>query len=518
MAARGRIVLQLVFTGASLVLLAGLNRLPGVDRWLPVPTPLRGIWLPLAGLVLLGFVWLVWGLWRVLWPEIGDDFPDLDAAWEEAVAALSEAGIGLCDAPLFLILGRTAGGDASLFSASQVPWSVEHIPAEPEAPLHVYANADGIYVTCAGASLLGFQSALWSGDLELAAVLAGLDPAEGPIEGPEDDAFKTLQPKGKLQEVQQVLAQAAAEGRGPQFLSDSERDEIRRLIGADTETMIGRKAATSLLKKPAQVERLTSRLQHLCRLIARDRRPYCALNGILILVPFAATDSDEQAAAAGSLCRLDLAATRAAAGVYCPALLLVTNMESAAGFREFVKRFPAEQRQRRLGQRFPLAPDLSASDTASMVSQSTEWVCHSMFPNWIYKLFRLERSAADDAATVTEGNVELYRLMSEMRLRQKRLGQLTVRAVQPEDGGPPLFGGCYVAATGNDPANDQAFVPGVFRRLLENQNYLCWTETALEEDAAQLRWTTLGYVGIALVAALVVGVLAWLWSRGRGAA
>src|SRR5438105_14334104 len=145
MGARGRIVLLLALTGASLVLLAALNRLPGVDRLAPVPTPLRGVWLPLSGLVLLGLVWLVWSLWRVLWPENGGDFPDLDAAWEEALAALQEAGIEVCDAPLFLILGRTAGGDVSLFSASQLPWSVEHIPAEPEALLHVYPNAGGIY-------------------------------------------------------------------------------------------------------------------------------------------------------------------------------------------------------------------------------------------------------------------------------------------------------------------------------------------------------------------------------------
>src|SRR5262249_51303889 len=254
---------------------------------------------------------------------------------------------------------------------------------------------------------------------------------------------------------------------------------------------------------------------YLCRLIARDRRPYCPLNGILILLPFAATDSDQHAATAGSLCRADLAATRAAARVYCPLLLLVCDPGSAPRFPQFVKPFPAEQRQRRLGHRCPLAPDLSTPDIAAMIAQSSEWVCQSMFPNWVYKLFRLERSPQEDAVSMTEGNVELYRLMSQMRLRQKRLGQIAVRAVQARDSSPPLLGGCYVAATGADPANDQAFVPGVFRRLLENQNYLSWTEQALEEDAAQQRWTTIGYAAMALAAAALVGVLAVIWSRNR---
>src|SRR5438552_14133056 len=126
MEARGRILLQLVLAGVGVVVLAWLNRLPSVDRLLPVPALLRGFWLPLLFALILGLGWLVWWLWHVLLAEVGQDHPDLDAAWDEAVAALHEAGIDVADAPLFLILGRTAGGDESLFSASQLPWKVEH--------------------------------------------------------------------------------------------------------------------------------------------------------------------------------------------------------------------------------------------------------------------------------------------------------------------------------------------------------------------------------------------------------
>ena len=130
-------------------------------------------------------------------------------------------------------------------------------------------------------------------------------------------------------------------------MPDAEREEIRRLIGAEGDTVTAaRKATLSLPNRPAEMERLTGRLQHLCRLIARDRRPYCPLNGVLVLIPFAATDSDQQATTTSTLCRSDLATARAALRVYCPVLALLCDLENAPGFREFVKRFPAEQRQR----------------------------------------------------------------------------------------------------------------------------------------------------------------------------
>lgn len=520
MSGRFRLVFQILLLGAVLVLLGWLNRFPEVDNWFPAPgfAPwLRGHLLPAVFALVVGMGWAAWWLWNLILPETDRQaHPDIDAAWDEAVAALDAAGLGLSDLPLFLIVGRTASGEESLFSASQVVWTVENVPADPEAPLHVYANEEAIYVTCAALTLLGCQTALWAGDPEWTIQVAGLDLEDAPTEGTDDDAFKTLQPKGKMQDVQAVLAKAAAEGRAPHQITEDEREQIRILIGAELDSGTGVRAGTfSLLKRPVEVERLVGRLGHLCRLIALDRRPFCPLNGVLVLIPYAATDSDDNAVAAGGLCRADLGAARTALGVYCPVLAMLCDLETAPGFREFVKRFPAEQRQRRLGQRFPLVPDLNAQETTAMLAQGTEWICRSMFPNWVYKLFRLECSSQEDFASVTDGNTQLYRLMSQMQLRHQRLSQLAVRGLLPEDDVPALFGGCYIAATGPDAANDQAFVPGVFRRLLENQNFLSWTDEALDEDTRQQRWTTLGYLGMGLAVACLAAAGALIWSRTR---
>src|SRR5438309_1616911 len=99
--------------GAHIVLLAGvviglaiigyileLRRFMAAPWWI-----LREFWLPIVFLLVYVLSWLGWWLWKLLGPEEADsNFPDIDQAWEEAVAALSQEGIDLTEAPLFLVL------------------------------------------------------------------------------------------------------------------------------------------------------------------------------------------------------------------------------------------------------------------------------------------------------------------------------------------------------------------------------------------------------------------------------
>src|SRR5262249_21205933 len=112
---------------------------------------------------------------------------DLRLAWEEALAALRAAAIDLNDAPLFLVLGRPAGGEQGLFPASGVSILVE-APARPEAPLRVYAcqGADGsraVYVTCRAASVLAQVSQ---------SISVGAGSAPSAVRGTQPDPFKSL--------------------------------------------------------------------------------------------------------------------------------------------------------------------------------------------------------------------------------------------------------------------------------------------------------------------------------------
>jgi hypothetical protein len=485
----------------------------GLDVLLPRAPIVFGIrlanfWLPILALLLYALLWLGWWLWKLLGPESEViEFADIDEAWEEAVHALNLASIDVREAPLFLVLGRPSGPEQALLDGAQLQLKVSHAPNRPTAPLHVYANRDGIYVTCAGASLLGQQAAILAGEAD--AALEGI--ADGAYGTPAADAFKTLQPQGQLLNVQAVLARAREQGRGADQLTEEEKLEIKRLIARDEaeHAQRPRQPRPLLLKNTEEVARLNARLKYLCRVIVRDRHPYCPVNGILLLIPFEANDTREDADQMGMICQQDLTTARQTLQVNCPLFALVCDLEKAQGFQDFLERFPPDQRQRRVGQRFPLAPDLRDNeDLLEVIDRSVQWISSSLFPTWIYRLFRVERDGREEFAPIVTGNVHLYQMLGQMRERQKRLSGLVVRSLTTSGHDEPwLFGGCYVAATGADSANEQAFIAGVFRRLTDNQNYVSWTSQATEEEANYHRWTNYGYGAIVVGGLVLLGML-----------
>ena len=66
----------------------------------------------------------------------------------------------------------------------------------------------------------------------------------------------------------------------------------------------------------------------------------------------------------------------------------------------------------------------------------------------------------------------------------------------------PLFGGCYLTGTGDKP-NRQAFVTGVFQRMVDDQASVAWTKQAYADDRRAWRVTQIGYAAILLAAAAI---------------
>jgi hypothetical protein len=378
----------------------------------------------------------------------------------------------------------------------------------------VYGNRDGVYVTCPGASLAPLLTDLLSREA------ADRGPGGNGSDAPAD-VSATLRPgRGGAKAVQLILAAANRAGRP---LTAEEQQEVRNLVkpGGQGESARPRQARTTdLLRNEAQVEEMTARLKHLCRLVVRDRRPYCPLNGILLLIPFGATDHDKEAEDAGTVYRKELAAAREVFRQHCPLLALVCDLDRAPGYSDFLRDFSADDRKRRLGQRFPLVPELEASKIPAAIDSAVDWICHQIFPGRVYELLGLETPGREDLGEVIQRNAQLYWLLSTMHERQKRLSHLLIQAIIPpgwnDQSGPLLFGGCYLAATGRDQANEQAFVTGVFARLLDEQSAVCWTQEALDEDATYRRWAQLGFSVLGGLAVLVLLVVFWsVFSRSR---
>jgi hypothetical protein len=466
------------------------------------PTLLARVWLPVVFVLVLAAIWAAWAVWKLLSapPEVSH-YPDIDAAWDQAVRALGQAGIRVGDLPLFLVLGRPQGPEEPLFNAAQVQLVVKQTPSELGAPLHVYASRDAIYVTCAGASLLGKHAAnvALEGIQEQAAVGAE-------IEGEGLDA--TIRPGAREKRVIRRLARTI--GRPMNVL---ERRAARRDLNLPM---------PDLLKNTAEVDDLRARLAHLCRLILRDRLPLCPLNGILVLLPIGGTDTDWDAQQTAELCGRDLATIRRVLKLQCPILTLTCDAEAIPGFQAFIGRLSAKDRLGRLGQRFPLdSPGLAGDDLQDQIDKSVHFLCNSYLRDWVYRSFQMASAAQDaddekrsngrkrDEPDGTTVNTGLYLFLDEMRGRKKTLSRILTQGVAKGAPLPLLYAGCYLGGTGAEQTHEQAFVAGVFRRLLENQSYVSWTEEALAEDAKQHTYATWGYSALGGFA-LLVGIVAVL--------
>jgi len=499
-----RWALHLLVIALVLVGLYFLNSILGIPNLIPGSLRLLAyVWLPILFLLMYTLAWLGWWLW-VLWSaeEAASYYPEIDSAWEEAMRTLAQANIRLTDLPLFLVLGRpegpedTTGEDKAckaeelLFNqAAQLNLVIRQAPQGPGTPIHVYASREAVFVTCAGASLLGRQAAVLSGAVE---VEQGVSSSGG------DSTDKTLSPNLATAPVKQLVGIVRNIAKKGGQATEDERRLMRRLERRDRQQ-------PSLMQDAAAVADLTGRLRHLCRLIARDRQPYCPLNGVLWLIPFAATDSEQDAQNTAEVCARDLQVLRSVLKVTCPQFALVCDLEMASGFREFVQRQSQQDRQRRVGQSFPMGTDLRGQPLADALSGSIHWLCGYVLREWVYRLFRVE-GQREEAPEVVAGNARLYMLLSEMRESDERLSRILTKGIAAGAEGSLRFGGCYLAGTG---AMQQAFVAGVFRKLLEAQNFVAWTEEARSEDTRQSRFAQLGYTLLGGVGILVLAVVAY---------
>jgi len=494
--------LHILLVAAILVGLYFLNAALHVEQILRSPLPeLRYYWLPLLFLLLYLMAWLGWWLWELTGPDkVAGDFPDLNSAWAEVQQAVAGAGVELREVPLFLVLGRPLSGEESFFTTSQLPLRPTP-PRRPNSPLGVYVTRDAVFLTCAGASLLGRLTALL------------VEEQQRPVGSnqPVQVAPQTVPDGGEA-----TLGSTVVDERSTTDMTEEQRRVIGILVAEEQAEKPRRdEERRGLFRSPAAVAEQAARLRHLCGLIARARRPYCPINGVLVVLPFAVLDSDNDASQAASAAEQDLEVARVELEVQCPVFALFCDLHRSPGFREFLTRLPAGQRDRRLGQRFPLVPDVEESAMPGVVQQGVQSLCDSLLPSLVYNLFRVEGASGTTATAteMTEGNLRLYGLLAELRERHKRLSRLLTRGLLLDKGGGYLFGGVYLSGTSTDANGEQVFVGGVFQRLIANQNHVAWTPEALATEARYRRWAAAGCLGVFLLVAggLALTYALWRW-------
>jgi hypothetical protein len=500
-----RVVLQVVhvcFLGVILVGLWFINaRLKTGSHIDNSVLRATGIWLPVLFLLIYAIVWVVWWLyWLLRSGEETAEFPDIELAWNEAKATLEKMGFDLSQLPLFLILGRPEQDERNLFAASQLTFPVRSVPNRADAPLRVYATHEAIYVICPGASLLGLHAGVLSGKIALD---APTEAVEGSNAEDQPDFTMTIVPGKKRGARNFQAAFNQITGMGRTLMSASRTDQ--HMLRAEARRQ---RPAASLARHPDHIAVQESRLRFFCNLLLRDRQPYCPINGLLLLLPFAATDSVQDAVDTGDLSRIDLETVRSALQINCPVIGMVCDVEVARGFGEFVRLFAPREKQRRLGQKFPLYPEYGRDATAdtpmAALETLSEWVCSATLAGWVFQKFQLETQQRVALETTIQDNGELFMFLDEIRWRKKHLSMMLTRGLRLKNASPLLFGGLYFAATGMV-AGEQAFVAGVLDRLVKEQNYVSWTEEAFEEEARLNRSI---YQVYTILAVAVLGILA----------
>jgi len=172
------VVLVAVFDFASLDL----------DPRLP-PEFLHGLrpWAMGLGLAVLG---LGYHLGATFWgvrgaaeaPEADGPAADLDAALAEIDARLSQARYDAGSQPVFLLLARDEALAADLVRASGMSLFAVG-PSAADAPVHAYASADGLFLSCAGASSWGRPEDGAARLGRLVAWIAALNAESPPLRG-----------------------------------------------------------------------------------------------------------------------------------------------------------------------------------------------------------------------------------------------------------------------------------------------------------------------------------------------
>jgi hypothetical protein len=441
-----------------------------------------------------------------LWME-GDKspFPDIDYAWQTGLEQLSRSGLSLSSAPLFLVVG-TPGitQERALMRASGVALRMRELPEGP-APLHWYAGPDGIYLFCTQASWASSLAALVE-KRKQEAIASGAAPSDlsapqamiPPPTQPSQTTASTPAPakraernRGTIMLDQFVMEKqtqaAAAESAQSTNQAEDDKDDY---VPSNTGTSSDHPALLS----PQESARQQQRLEYVCQLLRRGRRPLCPLNGVLTLLPFdvfQATQRETQEMQRAV--RTDLTIIQNELTIRCPVTALITGMQHQRGFRELVRRVGRERAAtQRFGRRFDVRMIATAEQVTSLCGQIT-----GVFEDWIHTLFR------EAGALSRPGNTRLYGLLCQMRsnlagvLREVLSGGFGYESNQKNPAEPIAFSGCYFAATG-DSEDQQAFVRGVFEKLTEEQEEVEWTRLSVQiNDLYQ-------FVGILCALATVV--------------
>jgi type VI secretion system protein ImpL len=254
----------------------------------------------------------------------------------------------------------------------------------------------------------------------------------------------------------------------------------------------------------------TSRLEHLCGLIAAANPERPTLRGIAVLVPYEWTRGTESLLQVSAI-RDDLETIRQTLRLRSPTVSVFCVRGSLPGFSEFTARLPSRERHQRCGFSVPVSLAMSGE----VVRRGMDWMS-----GW-FELWSLNLMAGD--VRNTQGNSRLLAMNLALRENRDNLGGLLESAFTLHSQAEPLlYRGCYFVGVGPEPERG-AFAAGLLNgakrgKLLVDRDLTRWSRGADRRDRGyRLAALALGLVaGGGSLAIWLTGILPRIHRAGQG--
>lgn len=448
------------------------------------------------------------------------EFPDIDEAWAQGLAKLKEAALSLGDLPLFLVLGTPDDVQAhSLMGASTLNLTVNSEPPGENAALRWFAGPDAAVLFVSTAGCLS-RLALKAGEpvTEVALPMQDVGTMSPPLDEPGRRVSRTVEIPESFSFERSAMSQvprSMMSTPAPSFMGGigtltpdfGEQTTDQPLGGGPPGAPQARRFAPITLTKE-QAETATARLEHVCRLVLKERLPLCPINGILMVLPFELIARGEQEAS--DLCnsvKADLTTLRTVLQLRSQAIALFGGMERIDGFPELMRRLgPKVANEQQFGKGY----NPHCAPVPEELSTVARLACFA-FEEWTYFLL----GQKNDQRSNPRGNRQLYSLLCRIRALQQRIEHVIVNGfssdVESTAELPHFFSGCYFAATG-DKDDRRAFVTGVFKnRLLAQDNIVEWTDESLDENDWYFGAANMFVVADVALIGTIVTLLALWW-------
>jgi hypothetical protein len=511
---------------------------------------MRQAWLPLIATMVYCLAWSCWYLAKILrTPNHAHRQKAISAAWHTASDRLSRAGIDIRQTPLFLTLGHPEGGIQHFMSAAGFPLTIPPTPNDDDAPLRICGNQQGLFLCCDRVSLLdefvdrveqqklangrGVESGGVGSASESdcgAAPAHQWEPSRASAthssathsSASSSSASRSMPPTAasRATGIADASGQSSAVATAP-----TQNVAAHPLAGADLATTARMQESLDLLQ--SQVEqavgviqptpcgnRLTDldaetaaaieeRLEHVCHLLTEHRAPYCPLNGIVVMVPVSVTDDAEVADHVAMRIERDLQTIVDNLQTSLSVQVILTGLEQCEGAKPLLARFPDQQRHRRLGAVIPMAPASEPDAQATLIDQSSQWMCEQLFPPLVARLIQRSPEDRQIDLDLQAGNARLYQFVRSMRGRRQVLSRMLRRMISANQRNLWLRG-CFFVATGEDAVRGHAFAAGVMPMILGSQNEVRWQPKRRSRDQWQWAAAIAGYATIIAATIAVV--------------